>query len=232
MRNTSVAFKVDATPAEEKVEVPMSDTMNHGTVYEAMRRDMHEISERIWRVRTWATALVAAAVTAVVGANFYGRLALNLDPVVFSGLVLFVGALGNFALWHLSLESDRSILRVACYVWWIEHKAGWDHGWEHWAFYRSVKFPGTMFARVAWDVQTWLAMAYVIMLGYFWGITNVLNSWLLLGFLVVSLLLFIVGVIRRALGHNARRRFLRELLMCVDHNWHDHVRLAVVGTDS
>ena len=206
-----------------------SDVLRLETVYTEMRREMFPISEQIWRLRTWATTLTATVALALVGANFYGRLATGRDPALFSGLILLVGALANFTLWHLNLLRDRGTIRVACYVWWLEHIGKRDSGWEHWVFYRNEEFPGTAIDSIASEVQAWLAASYVAILLYFCWMAESYR-WLLGLFSLVAVLLLVIGATRRSRGHDARRRFLKELLEQTEEDWHKIVKARVLGT--
>ncbi len=199
------------------------------TIYTTVWSEMSAVSDRIWRLRSWAITLAAAVYLAVVGANFYGNVTPEHDPRLFSGIALLVGAVANFGLWHLGVERDRSAIRLACYLWWFEHRYQMDRGWVQWAFYQNITIPRPWrkMRDLASEVQVWLAAAYTATLLVWWW----LSGWdsLFLVFAGYSLIFLYIGGRRRVAGHNFRKKALKEFLVGVKsaETWHQTVQESV-----
>jgi len=183
---------------------------------------MLAVSEKIWRLRSWAIALASTVYLALVGANFYDKVAPDHNPQLFSCIVLLVGAMGNFGLWHLSIVRDRSAIRLACFLWWFEDKHQMHQGLEQWAFYSELAVPkrGREIRCLASDVQVWLAVSYAASL-FIWLWISRWNR-LFLIFFVSSLILLCIGACRRAAGYRFRAKALREFLNGANYaaDWH------------
>ncbi len=140
----------------------MADKLSLETVYVQVYNQFLKVRDQIWRLRTWATSMTAAIAVSVIGANFNGSVDEGRDPVIFLGMI------ANSTLWLLVWLRDRSSIRLACYLWWVEGQGKQKKGWENWVFYRSIKNPTHWLVRVTSDIQFWFAIAYVSMLFWFY----------------------------------------------------------------
>lgn len=137
--------------------------MDNSSVYNALRTEIISYTDRIWKTRSWAVILAGAAAALCLRALAYEKVvtgAIITDPILICALTISVSAALNIALWIVTMDLARGIVRLGTYLWAIEEQAGLSSGPEHWALFRHATQLRTFRERLLADIQFWLALAY------------------------------------------------------------------------